>query len=402
MQNPFYAVYAILGLAVLMIVHEAGHYFVARAFGMRVERFAIGIGPTIWKHQPRGSDTIFQVGLIPFLAYVQIAGLNPFEDIDPDDKASYANASLIGRISAIVAGPLANYVFASVVFFAAMLADGKPSDSTVIEVGATFDEKGKDGSVKAVPTPAAAAGMKDGDQIVAVNGKSVEKWNQIPKLIQPHAKKQIEVTVARDGKELVLPITPQEKDGRGVIGIMAQTVPVPWSEAVMPAIETPARIVQVSLYSVGRMLIGKEKAQLHGPLGLMRETEKAAKRGFGSYLFIVGLLSTSLAFFNMLPVPALDGGRLMFLGYEAVTRRRPNQKVEAQVHMVGMVMLLTTLLLVTYREWGSDKTPSEEAAEAHREAQAEKAAEQKAAADSDSNTEATESEKSDDAKSSQD
>src|SRR5690606_16895337 len=144
-------------------------------------------------------------------------------------------------------------------------------------------------TVKEFPTPASAAGVKDGDKIVAVSGKSVKKWSEIPKLIQPHGGKQIELTVERDGKQLVLPITPLEKEGRGVVGIMALTVPVPWSEAVMPAIETPARIVQVSLYSVGRMLVGKEKAQLHGPLGLMRETEKAAKRGFGSYLFIVGL-----------------------------------------------------------------------------------------------------------------
>lgn len=373
MQNPFYAVYAVLGLAVLMIVHEAGHYFVARAFGMRVERFAIGIGPTIWKHQPRGSDTVFQVALIPFLAYVQIAGLNPFEDIDPDDKGSYANASLLGRISAIVAGPLANYLFASIVFFGALLAGGKPADGTVIEVTSSFSQKGEDGKVEETPTPAAAAGMESGDTIIAVNGTSVTKWNEIPKLVQPHGGKKLEVAIERAGQPLTLTVIPEEREGRGVIGITPETIPIPWTEAVMPAIETPAQIVRVSLFSIGRMIIGKEKAQLHGPLGLMRETEKAAKQGFGAYLFIVGLLSTSLAFFNMLPVPALDGGRLMFLGYEAVTRRRPNQKVEAQVHMVGMVMLLTTLLLVTYREWGSDKTPSEQAAEALRAEKKEKA-----------------------------
>src|SRR5712675_1464428 len=97
---------AILGLAVLMIVHEAGHLLAARAFGMRVVRFSIGFGPALWRYQAKNSETIYQVALIPFLAYVQIAGMNPFEEVDPDDTTSYANASLIGRIAAIFAGPL--------------------------------------------------------------------------------------------------------------------------------------------------------------------------------------------------------------------------------------------------------------------------------------------------------
>ena len=129
-----YVIAGILGLALLMVVHETGHLLAARAFGMRVQRFSIGFGPPLWRHKARGSETIYQVALIPFLAYVQIAGMNPFEEIDPEDKASYANASLLGRISAIVAGPLANYLFASVFFFAALAIGGKPVSTTTIEV----------------------------------------------------------------------------------------------------------------------------------------------------------------------------------------------------------------------------------------------------------------------------
>src|ERR1700742_3524601 len=127
---------AILALAVLMIVHETGHLLAARAFGMRVVRFSIGFGPALWKYQARGSETVYQIALIPFLAYVQIAGMNPFEDVDPEDKSSYANASLTARISTIVAGPLANYFFASVLFFASLLIGGEviASNSTVVKV----------------------------------------------------------------------------------------------------------------------------------------------------------------------------------------------------------------------------------------------------------------------------
>jgi len=128
----------ILGLALLMVIHEGGHLLAARAFGMRVIRFSIGFGPALWRHQPKGSDTVYQVALIPFLAYVQIAGMNALEDIDPDDKGSYANASLIGRISAIFAGPLANYLFASVLFMGAFLIGGDTTRIQVIAGGADF------------------------------------------------------------------------------------------------------------------------------------------------------------------------------------------------------------------------------------------------------------------------
>lgn len=353
---------ALLGLAVLMVVHEAGHFFVARAFGMRVDRFAIGIGPTIWKHQPPSSPTTYQVGLVPFMAYVQIAGLNPFEDIAPDDKESYANASLTGRISAIVAGPLANYLFASVVFFASLIARGDYSEEPVIVVDRTLSLPSENGT-KEVDSPAHLAGMLSGDRIVSIDGVSLDKWEEIPELVRPKAGESIEVKVLRGGQHQVIQVTPLEYSGRGIVGVHPETIPLSWSKALMPSIQLPATIVTVSLVSVGRMLSGQEKPQFSGPLGLMRETKKAAEAGFGSYLWILGVLSTSVAFFNMLPIPALDGGRLLFLGYEAVTRRRANQKVEAQIHMVGVLMLLATLVLVTYREWGTNKAPSDLAAE---------------------------------------
>src|ERR1700683_919034 len=97
---------AILGLAVLMVVHEGGHFLAARRFGMRVVRFSIGFGPTLWKHKPKASPTVYQVALIPFLAYVQIAGMNPYEESDPKDPGSYANAGLWARIVTIAAGAL--------------------------------------------------------------------------------------------------------------------------------------------------------------------------------------------------------------------------------------------------------------------------------------------------------
>jgi regulator of sigma E protease len=109
--------FGILGLGLLMVVHETGHYLAARAFKMRVTRFSIGFGPALARHTPKGSPTTYQIAIIPLLAYVQIAGMNPLEEVDPNDEGSYANASLVGRITTIVAGPLANYLSSRPCFF---------------------------------------------------------------------------------------------------------------------------------------------------------------------------------------------------------------------------------------------------------------------------------------------
>lgn len=340
--------YAILGLAVLMIVHETGHFVVARAFGMRVERFSIGFGPAIWRHKPRDSDTTYQVALIPFLAYVQIAGMNPFEEIDPEDKGSYANASLFGRIAAIIAGPLANYLFASVVFFASLLIGGKEVETTKVEV--------------MKESAAAVAHMQDGDEIVAIDGKRVEKWAELREIVRKHQDKPLRFEVKRDGQPVTLEVTPRSGADGAVIGVRAARAPMPLGEAAKLAVIQPAAIVALTVVSLTRWISGKEEGQLSGPIGIMRETKKAADAGLPAYLSIVGFLSTSVGFFNMLPFPALDGGRLMFLGYEAITRRRPNQKIEAQIHAVGMLMLLAILLVVSFRELGG-KAPSDEALE---------------------------------------
>ncbi len=198
MTFAYYAV-AVLGLAVLMIVHESGHYFAARRYGMRVVKFSIGFGPRIWHKQPKGSPTTFQFALIPFLAYVQIAGMNPYEDQDPTDKGSYANATLWARVVTIVAGPLANYLFASVLFFASLV------------VGVTMADES---SMKIVPTPdgpAARSGMVENDKIVSINGSAVHDWSELQKAVSAHAGETMDVEILRGSDLMHLNVTPAAK-----------------------------------------------------------------------------------------------------------------------------------------------------------------------------------------------
>lgn len=331
-----YVLLGILGLALLMVVHEGGHYLSARAFKMRVLRFSIGFGPAIWRHKPKGSPTTFQVALIPFLAYVQIDGMNPFEEIDPKDEGSYANASLIGRMSTIFAGPFANYLFASVLFFAALMIGGKEVPTQKIFV---------------LPdSPAAAAQLRDGDEIVAVAGEAVRDWEHMRERISDSPGKPIALDIVRDGERLQLSVTPAPSEtGKGRIGVGPQTklVPVGVGEATITAIEQPARVVTGVIVGIGRMLSGQEKPELAGPVGIVNETAKQIALGSANGLWFLGVLSAYLGAFNMLPIPALDGGRFMFLLYEATTRRKPNPKMEAQVHAVGLVMMLALIAAVT-------------------------------------------------------
>jgi regulator of sigma E protease len=329
-----YVVAGILGLALLMVVHEAGHLLAARAFGMRVQRFSIGFGPPLWRYQAKGSETVYQVALIPFLAYVQIAGMNPFEEVDPDDRGSYANASLVGRISAIVAGPLANYLFASVFFFAALMIGGRGIPTTTVMV--------MDG-------PAKAAQIKDGDTVVTINGHEVKDWEDLRRRVMASPDKALEIGVSRNGKPLVFHVKPMVKDGRPLIGVqtMEKRIPVSLRDASVESLVWPARVVEQLVVSLSRIITGKDRPQLSGPVGIVKETSRAAEKSWTDYLAWLGILSAYLGGFNLLPFPALDGGRLAFLGYEAVTRRRPNARVEARVHFLGLVMLLALIAIVS-------------------------------------------------------
>jgi regulator of sigma E protease len=329
-------IFAILGLCLLMIVHEGGHYLAARAFKMRVTKFSIGFGPPLFRHTPKDSPTTWQVAALPLLAYVQIAGMNPLEEVDPNDKGSYANAGVTGRITTIFAGPLANYLFASVLIFASLLMRGQQVATTTVDV---------------VPgSPAAAAEMKSGDTIVQIAGSAVTDWDHLRALVVAHPNEPIEVVVQRDDKLVPLQMTPAVTHGEARIGVATRVklVPIATARAAVLSIEKPAEIVAGTVIGIGRMIAGKEKPELSGPIGIVRETAKAMKDGFAIYLFFIGAISAYLGAFNLLPIPALDGGRLMFLAYEAATRRRPDPRIEAQVHAVGLVMMLALIVFVTF------------------------------------------------------
>ena len=302
-------------------------------------------------HRPKNSPTTFQVAIIPFLAYVQIAGMNPYEEIDPKDPESYANASLWARIATIGAGPLANYLFASVLMFFGFILGG----NTVVDEASMKLTILKDG-------PAMQAGMEDGDKILTVNGEEVHDWDQLKKVIGGgKANEKIDVEVERINKTTKqperlhfspIPTVSTDKEAKPKVMIAPHVYHQDLSvgQAALLAVKEPPKVVIGLVKGLARMLSFKEKPELSGPVGIGKEMAAAAKDGAHTYLKLLGALSAYLGGFNLLPFPALDGGRLLFLLFEAASRRRADAKVEAKVHAIGLLMFLTLIAFVTYSE----------------------------------------------------
>lgn len=336
---------AVFGISLLVIVHELGHYLAARAFGMRVTRFSIGFGPTLASFRPRGSETVFQICAIPFLAYVMIAGMNPAEEFERDDETLYPNKGVMARIITVGGGPFANYLAASVLTFCLALfawpdkvVPLEPMTVGMVEAG----------------TPAGQAGLRVGDVILEANGEPIKNVDDLIRVTRPRAQKPTVYVYERDGKSAKVTITPRDNAGVGQIGVAAKSKEyfraLSMKEAAWEAIRQPWFISQGTLQGIANMVKQRTTEGLTGPVGMGKAVVEQAQRGLPHYVQILIYISVALGMFNLLPFPGLDGGRLVFLAYELITRRRANERVEALVHAVGIVFLLCVIVLVTWRD----------------------------------------------------
>jgi len=193
-----------------------------------------------------------------------------------------------------------------------------------------------------------------GDIIIEADGQAVANVEELKAITSPRAGQATAYVIDRDGERVELEITPEDAQGEGRIGVAAAVesdyVQMPIGEAATFAILKPFEITMMQINGIGQMISQRTTEGLAGPVGMGKIVAESAERGATEFLFILVYLSVALGFFNLLPVPALDGGRLVFLGYELVTRRRPNERFEAMVHTVGILFLLGVIVLVTFRD----------------------------------------------------
>lgn len=332
---------AILALGLLIIVHEGGHFLVARLSGMRVDRFSIGFGPKLFSFK-RG-DTIYQIAAIPLGGFVQIAGLNPGEEgLAPDDPRAFPNRPVWQRLATIFAGPGTNYVFAALLMVLAFVSWGVPVAGKAPLVGGVREGK-----------PAAQAGLQPGDEIVSVDGKRIGDVNEVAPLINGSRGRPLVVELKREGRVQTVTVTPQKDGSDYRIGIeiipKEEWAPAPLGKCIVEGLRFPVDQTAFILHGFADIARGKQKAEFSGPIGIVKVMKRQISQGTKNALWIVAVISVYLGLFNLLPVPALDGGRLMFLAWELVSRRRVNQRVEQTVHMMGMFVLLGFILYVTIR-----------------------------------------------------
>ena len=351
---------AILGLSVLIIVHETGHYLAARAFGMRVLQYSIGFGPTLFKWRPKGSETEFLVGAIPFLAYVRVAGMNPFEEREEGETGRFDEASLLARVVTIAAGPFANYLAAVLIFFGLLVTHNMPGGEPIRPPTAAQVVEG---------SAAAEAGLLPGDVFVSVGGAAVETFRDVQDATVATEGRPTLYIVERAGERVELTIQPQVSEGGPPrIGVHAQSsaglVGASAGEAFVQSLRLPWEMTLMQVQGMAQMFRQRSSAGMTGPVGIASMMGRAAETGWQTFANLVGLISVAIGVLNLLPFPGLDGGRLTFLGYEVVTRRQPNQHVETAMHVGGILILLCVMVLVTYRDiFGSSEPGSAAAAE---------------------------------------
>ena len=337
---------AILIISLLVIIHEFGHYIVARAFGMRVITYSIGFGPVLARFRPKGSETVFQIAAIPVLAYVQIAGMNPREVSDPNDRGSYQNASPIARFLTIAAGPLANFLAAGFALFMVVAIGGEPVMPPNAQVGRVLPD-----------TPAATAGIQADDIVRTINGTPTPTWETLLHVTRDSNGHPLHLAIDRQGRHVEINVTPRmsPESHRFMMGVEVKSFyrPVPISHAFETAFVAPANATAQILHQISGMIHRRISPQLVGPIGIVSETVNQARQGWRQEIEWAGIISLQLFIFNLLPIPALDGGRLVVLFVEMTTRKKVNPQIEQRVLAYSLMLMIGLFLVVTSRElWG--------------------------------------------------
>jgi membrane-associated protease RseP (regulator of RpoE activity) len=336
-------------LAVLIFVHELGHFLAARLQGIYANRFSIGFGPILWKYQ--GSQTEYALRALPLGGFVGFPDDDPDSDIPPNDPNLLRNRPVLDRAIVISAGVIANLIFAYFVLAGQMAVVGSPAVDYLPGVVIP----------KVAPQEVAAqAGIKDGDIVVAVNGQTLDATSQaatdLRNAIESSPNKPLRLTVQRQSENLNLNVTPSDAKGKGRIGIALQPHvkkqpdgkavyykhPANISQVFGWAADEFQRIIVLTVQGFGQLIsnFSKTAEQVSGPVAIVATGAKIAQSDASSLFNFAALISINLAVINILPLPALDGGQLAFLLIEGLRGKPLPSKIQDGVMQTGLVLLL--------------------------------------------------------------
>lgn len=337
-------VFALIIFGLLIFVHEFGHFIVAKLVGVRVEEFSIGMGPKAFSLKK--GDTLYSIRILPIGGYVKMtgeSGLEEEDDLAKDDPKRFNNKTVAERAGVIIAGPLMNFILAVVLFSLIFVFIGIPYATT--EIGEVLEN-----------SPAEIAGLKSGDMIVAINGQEVSEWSEMVEIIHTNPERELYFTIERGQTKYGINITPKldKENNVGLIGITPGQSGFKKENPFKAIILGLNRTVEILIFTVIAlvdMIAGKMgMGEVTGPVGIVKLIGESAKVGFIYLVNLTALISINLGLLNLLPIPALDGSKLIFLGIEAIRGKPVDARKENFVHIIGFALLMTLMLFITYRD----------------------------------------------------
>ena len=340
-------VYFIVVLGILIFVHELGHFLAAKGLGVRVLKFSLGFGPRIIGKKV--GDTDYMISALPLGGYVKMMGDNLEEEIPEEEKPySFLSQKNWKKILIVGAGPFFNLIFAAIVLWMVFMIGVLVPDAVVGEL--------KEGY------PAVEAGMMAGDRIVSIDGEDIDDWGEMAGIIISSEGRELEIRAMRGDEELVFSVTPVLGEGLSevltpkqqyMIGItqsgIYHTVKRAPISALFEGIKKTADYTRLTFIIIGKMFTGEVALDnLGGPILIAQIAGSAARQGLVSFLGFLALISINLAILNLLPVPVLDGGHLLFFVIEAAIRRPISVKIKEVALQIGLALLVILMIMAFY------------------------------------------------------
>lgn len=322
-------IYAVVLFVLLIFPHELGHFAAAKAVGVKVNEFAFGMGPVLLQKQ--GRETLYSIRLVPIGGFCAMEG----ENEESKDARSFNNKPGWAKITVLLAGAAMNVLIAVIALSLVM---------GIIGQATTTLDKVQEGS------PAYIAGLRPEDKIEAVDGKKIDSWSQVVELISAEDTAR-DITVSRDGEEKTFTARPiKSEDGRFVLGITGKVSHNPFS-AVKNGAAATWNMTGALFDSLGQLLGGEVSTKdLAGPVGIVTMVSETNHYGMFYFASLVALMSLNLAIINLLPLPALDGGRIIFVIIRAITGKMISDELEAKIHGLGMILLIGLMIFVTWND----------------------------------------------------
>jgi regulator of sigma E protease len=341
-------------LTIIVFFHELGHFLVARWCGIRVLVFSMGFGPEVAGFNDR-HGTRWKISLIPLGGYVKFFGDDNEASVpDPavlaamseeERKHSFFGQSVGRRAAVVVAGPLTNFILAIVVFAGVFMVFGKP---TAIPRVASVEPN----------SAAAAAGFQPGDLVTAIDGRTIDNFVDMQRIVGFSGGHPLTIVVDRGGIPITLNATPEIKNNRGILGVTRSNQPgdvkvetVGALDAVKLGADKTWFIVETTLSYIRDVFVGRQSAdQIGGPIGIARISGQVAELGWGALFDFIGVISVSIGLLNLFPVPLLDGGHLLFYFIEAIRGRPLSERAQEVGFRIGLAIVVMLMIFATVND----------------------------------------------------